>query len=86
MSLTVAEPCDNASSATLLSDTSSGRALGSWRRGSGGCRRNERFRTADLSSMGSPGRQVGLLRASVQRLTAMPTRVSGRRPRTAKAK
>jgi hypothetical protein len=45
---TVAEPCDSTGCATLISDTGSGRLLSTVRRGSGGCRRNVRFRTADL--------------------------------------
>ena len=42
----VAEPCDRAGCATLISHTSSGRLYGGWWRGSGGCRRNVRLPSA----------------------------------------
>ncbi|MDQ3929813.1 MAG: hypothetical protein M3328_11810, partial [Chloroflexota bacterium] len=46
--LTVSQPSDSGGCATLISDTGSGRLLRGLRRGSGDCRRNARFRTADL--------------------------------------
>jgi hypothetical protein len=45
MRRSVAEPCDRAGCATVISDTGSGHLKGASWWGSGGCRRNARFRT-----------------------------------------
>ena len=59
MRLTVSQPSDTGRGATLISDTGSGHLLRACRRGSGGCRRKKRFRTAGDptgSSSSSPDR------------------------------
>jgi hypothetical protein len=45
---TVSQPSDTGGCATLISDTGSGRLPAALRRGRGDCRRNARFRTAEL--------------------------------------
>ena len=46
--VTVSQPSDSGGCATLISDTGSGHLQGGLGRGSGGCRRNARFRTVHL--------------------------------------
>jgi hypothetical protein len=57
MPLTVAEPCDRAGCATLISETGSGRLLSTLRRGMGGCRRTTDSATTASSSKAVPGPQ-----------------------------